>query len=246
MMDGKVEKVSKYETSKLLERCRRERDEAMQRESVLREKLRQYESRTRSTEALRHKLKTMTLDNKELRKQVKTLRSDIGLESNPKFQGKTTKDVMTELQEKERQCSSLVEKTGRLSLRIDELTSELANTITSKTLLEEQVHSLQHNLKDMTNNQRRLLKLWEDKKSHREPLTFPAIPQRAGARAVVHQGVQTEMFSTHTLPSPETKPPRGAQKNRSLEKRNTALPNGSHREKTTLSLIQNETKPIHH
>ncbi|KAJ0058924.1 hypothetical protein NL108_001178 [Boleophthalmus pectinirostris] len=191
--NGKDAKVSKFETLKLLEKCRKERDDALHRESVLREKLRQYESRMRSTEALKQKLKTLTMDNKELRKQVKTLRTEIGLEASPKFNGKTTKDIISDLHEKERECVSLVEKTGKLSLTIDDLTSELANTVTSKTLLEDQVQSLQQNLKDMTNNQRRLLKLWEDKKVQREQLALPAINHKPGQKQFTHRHVQTEM-----------------------------------------------------
>ncbi|XP_045906843.1 uncharacterized protein zgc:113691 [Micropterus dolomieu] len=200
--NGKGEKVSKFETLKLLEKCRKERDEAMHRESVLREKLRQYESRMRSTEALKQKLKTLTLDNKEFRKQVKALRTEIGLESNPKFNGKTTKDIINDLHEKERECNSLMEKAGKLSLTIDDLSSELANTVTSKTLLEDQVQSLQQNLKDMTNNQRRLLKLWEDKKSQREQLTLPSISLKPGQKPLAHKAVQTEMSinSSQKLP----------------------------------------------
>ncbi|KAL6471663.1 hypothetical protein MHYP_G00203130 [Metynnis hypsauchen] len=249
-MAGKAEKVSKYETLKMLEKCRRERDEAVQREGALREKLRQHESRLRSTEVLKQKVKTLTLDNKELRKQVKTLRAELGLESSPKFHGKTTKDIINELHEKERQCSSLVEKTGKLSMTIDELTSELANTVTSKTLLEDQVQSLQQNLKDMTNNQRRLLKLWEDRKaqqSQRESLSLPALPQRPGQKAAAHKAIQTEMSisSAHILPANafETKPRRDGEKNRSLERRNITLMNGVHREKT--ALVPNETKAVH-
>ncbi|KAG7525255.1 hypothetical protein JOB18_024432 [Solea senegalensis] len=200
--NGKVEKVSKFETLKLLEKCRKERDDALHRESILREKFRQYESRLRSTEALKQKLKSFTMDNKELRKQVKALRTEIGLECSPKFIGKTTKDIINDLQEKEHECSLLVEKAGKLSLTIDDLTSELANTVTSKTLLEDQVQSLQQNLKDMTNNQRRLLKLWEDKKSQREQLALPAIPQKPGQKPFVHQAAQTEMSisSSQKLP----------------------------------------------
>lgn len=247
-MAGKGEKVSKYETLKLLEKCRRERDEAVQREGALKEKLRQYESRMRSTESLKQKVKTLTLDNKDLRKQVKTLRAELGLEMNPKFNGKTTKDIINDLHEKEKQCSSLIEKTGKLSVTIDELTSELANTVTSKTLLEDQVQSLQQNLKDMTNNQRRLLKLWEDRKSQqREPLSLPALPQRGGLKSGAHKAVQTEMSisSTHILPANafETKPRREGEKTRNLERRNIMLPNGTHREKT--ALLPNETKPVH-
>lgn len=118
--NGKDAKVSKFETLKLLEKCRKERDDALHRENVLREKLRQYESRLRSTESLKQKLKTLTMDNKELRKQVKTLRTEIGLEASPKFNGKTTKDIISDLHEKERECNSLVEKTGKLSLTIDD------------------------------------------------------------------------------------------------------------------------------
>lgn len=214
--NGQTERVSKFETLKLLEKCRKERDDALLRESVLREKLRQYESRLRSTEALKQKLKTLTVDNKELRKQVRTLRAEIGLEASPKFNGKTTKDIINDLHEKERQCSSLVEKTGKLSLTIDDLTSELANTVTSKTLLEDQVQSLQQNLKDMTNNQRRLLKLWEDKKSQREQLSLPAISQRHGQKPVVYKAVQTEMSINPSQKLPvnafETKPSRGDSK----------------------------------
>lgn len=203
---GKVENVSKFEALKLLEKCRKERDEAMHKESVLREKLRNYETRARSTEGLKQKLKTFTTDNKELRKQVKALRTEIGLESSPKFNGKTTKDIINDLHEKERECGALVEKTVKLSLTIDDLTAELANTVTSKTLLEDQVQSLQQNLKDMTNNQRRLLKLWEDKKTQKEQLMLPAITQKP----FVHKGVQTEMSISSSQKLPlgafETKP----------------------------------------
>lgn len=248
MMAGKVEKVSKYETLKLLEKCRKERDDALHRENTTREKMRQYESRMRSTEALKQKLKQLTLDNKELRKQAKVLRAEIGLEASPKFHGKTTKDIINDLHEKERECTSLVEKAGQLSLTIDELTSELANTVTSKTLLEDQVQSLQQNLKDMTNNQRRLLKLWGDKKAQREQLSLPAIPQRPGQKPLVHKGVQTEMSisSTQILPTNafETKTRREIDKSRaSLERRNITLANGSHREKN--AFIQSEAKGIH-
>lgn len=221
--NGKGEKVSKFEMLKLLEKCRKERDDAMHKESVLREKLRQYESRMRSTEAMKQKLKTLALDNRELRKQVKALRTEIGLECSPKFNGKTTKDIINDLHEKERECNSLVEKAGKLSLTIDGLTSELANTVTSKTLLEDQVQSLQQNLKDMTNNQRRLLKLWEDKKSQREQLALPAIIQKPGLTPPVHKAVQTDMSisSTQKLPANafEIKPfSRDSDKNTVLDK----------------------------
>ncbi|XP_063075068.1 uncharacterized protein zgc:113691 [Engraulis encrasicolus] len=247
---GKGEKVSKYETLRLLEKCRKERDDAVQRESAMREKLRQYDTRMRSTEALKQKLKTLTVDNKELRKQVRNLRSEIGLENNPKFQGKTTRDIISDLHEKERECSALVEKAGKLSLTIDELTSELANSVTSKTLLEDQVQSLQQNLKDMTNNQRRLLKLWEDKKAQREQLTLPAITQRPGQKAPgpAHKASQTEMSI-----NPAQKLPSGAFETKALrrepdrivkglDKRSiAALSNGNHlREKT--ALVHNDSK----
>ncbi|CAL8369754.1 unnamed protein product [Boreogadus saida] len=136
--NGNGDKVSKFETLKLLEKCRKERDDALHRESILREKLRQFESRSRSTEAIKQKIKSLTNDNKELRKQTKSLRAEIGLEASPKFSGKTTKDIVNDFHEKERQCNSLIEKAGKLSLTIDDLTSELANTVTSKTLLEDQ------------------------------------------------------------------------------------------------------------
>ncbi|XP_041697252.1 uncharacterized protein zgc:113691 [Coregonus clupeaformis] len=238
-MAEKKENASKFQMLKLLEKCRKERDDVAHRESIMKEKLRQYESRMRSTEVLKQKFKTVTLENKELRKHVKTLRQEIGLEASPKFNGKTTKDIISDLHEKERQCSSLVEKTGRLSLTIDDLTSELANAVTSKTLLEYQVQSLQQNLKDMTNNQRRLLKLWEDKKSQREQLTLPAIgiPQRPGQKPVSHKGVQTEMSinsaqklppnAFETKPSPSTRS-RHHERRSSIDKQGglTTLGNG--------------------
>ncbi|XP_036409778.1 uncharacterized protein zgc:113691 [Megalops cyprinoides] len=241
----KVDKVTKYETLKLLEKCRKERDDAIHRENLLRDKLRHYESRMRSTEALKQKLKNMSLDNKELRKTVKTLRADLGLESSPKFQGKTTKDIINDLHEKERQCSSLVEKAGKLSLTIDDLTSELANTVTSKTILEEQVESLQQNLKDMTNNQRRLLKLWEDKKAQREQLSLPAIAQKQ--RPVAHKGVQTEMSInlTQKLPANAFEIKQGrreTERNKSSLEKRGILQNGVHRDKT--SLMHNEPKSV--
>uniref|UniRef100_A0A3B4ZIY5 Uncharacterized LOC103353967 n=1 Tax=Stegastes partitus TaxID=144197 RepID=A0A3B4ZIY5_9TELE len=242
------EKVSKFETLKLLEKCRKERDDAMHRESVLREKLRQYESRMRSTEALKQKLKTLTVDNKELRKQVKALRTEIGLECNPKFNGKTTKDIINDFHEKERECTSLVEKAGKLSLTIDDLTSELANTVTSKTLLEDQVQSLQQNLKDMTNNQRRLLKLWEDKKTQREQLALPAIIQKPGQKPMGHKAVQTEMSISSSQKLPvnafETKPfSRDSDKKTVLDKHSfPAYGNGYHHDKK--AFMHDETKGI--
>ncbi|XP_018608787.1 uncharacterized protein LOC108935021 [Scleropages formosus] len=248
---GNVEKMSKFDTLKLLEKCRKERDDAVQRETQLREKLKQYESRLRSTEALRQKLRHVSLDNKELRRMVKSLRTDLGLESSPKFQGKTTKDIVNDLQEKEHQCSSLTEKNGKLSVRIDELASQLANTITSKAIVEEQMQSLQQNLKDMTNNQRRLLKLWEDKRVQREQLFLPSISQRPGTRPVVaHKAVQTDMSigAAYKLPPTafELKPyRRESERNKStLDKLgiNNSLQNGIYRDKT--SLTQYEHKPL--
>ncbi|XP_064197234.1 uncharacterized protein zgc:113691 [Anguilla rostrata] len=243
----KVEKVTKYETSKLLEKCKKERDDAIHRENTMRDKLRQYESRIRSTEGLKQKMKNMSLDNKELRKTVKTLRADLGLESSPKFQGKTTRDIINDLHEKERQYISMVERAGKLSRTIDELTSELANTVTSKTLLEEQVESLQQNLKEMTNNQRRLLKLWEDKKAQREQLSLPAIGQRPGQRPVVHKSVQTEMSISVAQKLPanafEIKPVRReTERNKSTLEKRGILQNGTHREKT--SFMHSEPKGV--
>ncbi|XP_040912177.1 uncharacterized protein zgc:113691 [Toxotes jaculatrix] len=246
--NGKGEKVSKFETLKLLEKCRKERDDAMHRESVLREKLRQYESRMRSTEALKQKLKTLTMDNKELRKQVKALRTEIGLECSPKFNGKTTKDIINDLHEKERECSSLVEKAGKLSLTIDDLTSELANTVTSKTLLEDQVQSLQQNLKDMTNNQRRLLKLWEDKKAQREQVALPAIAQKHGQKLHVHKASQTEMSISASQKLPfnafETKPfSRDTDRKTVMEKHSfPTYGNGYHHDKK--AFMHDETEGI--
>ncbi|XP_026766431.3 uncharacterized protein zgc:113691 [Pangasianodon hypophthalmus] len=225
-------KVSVHDTQKLVEQYRSERDEAIQRENALKEKLRQYESRIKSTETVKQKLKTLTLENKELRRQVKTLRTEIGLESSPNFQGKTTKDIISDLQEKERECNALVEKAGRLNLTIDELSSELANAVTSKTLLEEKVQSLQLNLRDMTNNQRRLLKLWEDKKAQREPILLPAITPRTAQKPLAHKAVQTDtsISSTQILPANvfETRLRWEPEKTRNPERRNITLPNGSH------------------
>ncbi|XP_030607447.1 uncharacterized protein LOC115795605 [Archocentrus centrarchus] len=246
--NSKGEKVSKFETLKLLEKCRKERDDAMHRESVVREKLRQYESRMRSTEAMKQKLKTLAVDNKELRKQVKALRTEIGLECSPKFSGKTTKDIIGDLHEKERECNSLVEKAGKLNLTIDGLTSELANTVTSKTLLEDQVQSLQQNLKDMTNNQRRLLKLWEDKKSQREQLALPAITQKPGQKPSIHKAVQTDMSISPTQKLPvaafEIKPfLRDGDKNTVLDKHTfPSYGNGYSHEKK--AFMHDETKGI--
>lgn len=224
-------KVSVNDTQKKVEQYRSERDEALQRENALKEKLRQYESRTKSTDNVKQKLKTLTSENKELRRQLRTLRTEIGLESSPNFQGKTTKDIINDLQEKERECNALAEKGRMLNLTINELSSELANAVTSKTLLEEKVQSLQLNLKDMTNNQRRLLKLWEEKKAQREPILFPAIPQRTAQKPLGHKAVQTDMSfsSTQILPANvfETRLRWEPEKNRTVERRNITLPNSS-------------------
>lgn len=217
---------------KLVEQYRSERDEAIQRENALKEKLRQYESKIKSTETVKQKLRTLTVVNKELKRQVKTLRTEMGLESSPTFHGKTTKDIISDLQGKEQECKALVEQTERLNLTIDELSSELANTVTSKTLLEEKVQSLQLNLKDMTNNQRRLLKLWESKKAQHQPILLPAITQRTAQKPLAHKAVQTDMSisSTQILPANvfETRLRWEPEKNKDLERRNNTLPNSSY------------------
>ncbi|XP_051943754.1 uncharacterized protein zgc:113691 [Hippocampus zosterae] len=99
---------------------------------IVRDKLRLFESRLRSTEALKQTLKTLLTDNKELKKQVKALHMEIGLECSPKFHGKTTKDIVNDLHEKE--CEALIDKAAKLGLTVDELTADLANTVTSKIL----------------------------------------------------------------------------------------------------------------
>lgn len=194
MATAKSDRVSKFEILKLLEKCQKERDDAVQREGILRDKLRQFESRLRSTEVLKQKLKTLLADNKELKKQVKALRTEIGLECSPKFHGKTTKDIVNDLHEKERECDALIDKAAKLGLTVDKLTSDLANAVTSKTLLEEQVQSLQQNLKDMTNNHRRLLRLWELKRVQPEQQALPAITFKPGQKPTfTQQAIQTEM-----------------------------------------------------
>ncbi|XP_019712299.1 uncharacterized protein LOC109507363 [Hippocampus comes] len=194
MATAKSDTVSKFETLKLLEKCQKERDDAVHREGILRDKLRQFESRLRSTEALKQKLKTLLAVNKELKKQVKALRTEIGLECSPKFHGKTTKDIVNDLHEKVRECDALIDKAAKLGLTVDELTADLANTVTSKILLEEQVQSLQQNLKDMTNNQRRLLKLWEVKRVQQEQQALPAIMFKPEQKPTFTQkAIQTDM-----------------------------------------------------
>ncbi|XP_061696382.1 uncharacterized protein zgc:113691 [Syngnathoides biaculeatus] len=201
MATGKSDRASKSETLKVLEKCRKERDDAVCRERVLRDKLRQCESKLRSVETLKQKLKTLTADNKELRKQVKGLRTEIGLDRSPKYHGKTTKDVVNDLLEKERECDVLIEKAARLGLTVDQLTSELANAVTCKALLEEQVTSLHRNLKDMTYNQRRLLKQWEDRRLQREQRVLPALALKAVQTDVsigASQKLPVNAFETET------------------------------------------------
>ncbi|MGH0174577.1 UNVERIFIED_CONTAM: hypothetical protein FKN15_009135 [Acipenser sinensis] len=62
------------------------------------------------TDELKQKAKELKLENKELRKTVKKLRTDLGLESDPKFKGKMTMDIVIELQEKEQQRDCLAEE----------------------------------------------------------------------------------------------------------------------------------------
>ncbi|XP_069050120.1 myosin heavy chain, clone 203 [Lepisosteus oculatus] len=187
------EKISsRSEALKLVEKYRKERDDALQKESALKERLRVSENKVRTqTESLKQKIKNLSSDNRELRKTVKSLRTDLGLESDPKFRGKTTKDIISDLKDTEELCDRLTEENGKFKLRMDHLASELSNVATSKAILEERVSSLQRDLKDMTNNQRRLLKLWEDKRTEREQLALPAINQRPAQLQVSNKSVQT-------------------------------------------------------
>ncbi|XP_051788923.1 uncharacterized protein zgc:113691 [Erpetoichthys calabaricus] len=181
---------------KLLEKYKKERDEAFQKEESLRDKMKLSEIITRThAESLKHKVRDLTVENKDLRRTVKRLRIEMGLEYDPKFKGKTTKDIIGMLREKEQQSSHLSEENGSLNHQINQLTTALNSSVLARRTLEEQLSSVQYEMKELTKKYGRLLKLWEDTKVQRHErvlmTNFPGITPKSSPKEVCDKSVQT-------------------------------------------------------
>ncbi|KAG7273975.1 hypothetical protein CRUP_002083 [Coryphaenoides rupestris] len=85
---------------------RKERDDALHRESVLQGEAPPGRGAVSVNRGAQAEAQVLTTDSKELRKQVKGLRAEIGLEASPSFKGKPPKDIIHDSTEKERQCNS--------------------------------------------------------------------------------------------------------------------------------------------
>ncbi|XP_043940792.1 cingulin-like [Protopterus annectens] len=163
--------MTKSEVVKLLQKYKKERDDAFRKGETSRDKLRLIEIATKSyTTELRQKIKELSDENTKLVKTIKKLRTDLGLESDPRFRGKIPKDLIKELQEKEEECRSLIEENNQLNLRITELTVECEQVQKWKRVLESRLQAVQSEMQDLIREKGLALHLWEETKAQRDEL----------------------------------------------------------------------------
>uniref|UniRef100_H3ANW0 Zgc:113691 n=1 Tax=Latimeria chalumnae TaxID=7897 RepID=H3ANW0_LATCH len=162
-------KFAKSEITKLVQKYKKERDEAFRKGESTRDKLKLVEITTRTQiEELRQKVRDLSKENRILSKTLKTYRIELGLESDPRFRGKMTKDVVKELQEKEEECRDLAEENSSLKFKLAETTSEFDQIVTSKSTLQEKLQAIETEMQELIGENASTLKLLEETKLHRD------------------------------------------------------------------------------
>ncbi|XP_051866693.1 uncharacterized protein zgc:113691 [Pristis pectinata] len=161
--------LTKYETKKLLLKYRKERDEASRKGEVNRNKLHVIQTSMGSQiRELKEKIKALNSENKDLHKTIKKLRPELQLDTNPKLRSKLTKEVVKELRERAERCKNLQQENARLNQEIDNLTSVLAQAENVRKVLEDRLLAAQSQVRSLSNEHDRVVKLWEEAKIQRE------------------------------------------------------------------------------
>ncbi|KAG8436879.1 hypothetical protein GDO86_007825 [Hymenochirus boettgeri] len=204
--------MSSYEVSRFVQKCQKERDEAFRREESARDKLKQLDISTRShIQELKAKLKEVTSESKSLHRTVKKLRLELGLEENPRFTGKVTKDIIKELQEQEEQCSQLKEENTLISVQLREIIPVLTQTQKQKAEVEKQLEDLEKKMRQLQNENNQVSQLLEDSQKVNNELEKANIMLKKSiedAKHYTNRSVQTTTSIPVTLQSSYKKIPR--------------------------------------
>eukprot|EP00061_Rhincodon_typus_P013470 g39857.t1 len=161
--------LSKFEVRKLLEKYKSERDEASRRGEISRDKLRAIEAAARAQiQELREKVNALNSENKSLNRKIRKLQPELRIEANPRLRNKLTREVVKELKERAERCQNLLQENARLDQQIDQLAADLAQAEHVRKLLEDRLQVAQSQVKRLTNEHDRVLKLWEEAKTERE------------------------------------------------------------------------------
>ncbi|XP_067892582.1 inner centromere protein A [Heterodontus francisci] len=155
--------LNKSEVKKLLQKYKKERDEASKKGEISRDKLQMIETATRAQiRELKEKIKTLNSENKSLNKTIKKLQPELQLDANPRLRNKLTREVVKELKERAEQCKNLLQENTRLHQEIDQMASDLAEAENVRKLLEDRLQAAQSQVRNLTNEHDRVLKLWEE------------------------------------------------------------------------------------
>ncbi|XP_078075313.1 uncharacterized protein LOC144497749 [Mustelus asterias] len=161
--------MTKSEVRRLLQRYKRERDEASRRGEISRDRLHAIETATRAQiRELKEKITSLNSENKSLNKTIKKLQPELQLDSNDRLRSRLSKEVVRELKLRAEQCKNLLQENTRLNQQIDQLAADLAQAENARKLLEESLQAVQSQVKNLTGENERVLKLWEEAKVQRE------------------------------------------------------------------------------
>ncbi|XP_071984099.1 uncharacterized protein [Engystomops pustulosus] len=204
--------MSSYEVSRIVQKCQKERDDALRREESSRDKLKRLEvsSRTQIQE-LKAKLKEATSENKNLHRTVKKLRIDLGLEGNPRFKGKVTKDIIRELQVQEDHCSHLKEDNHLLSVQLRQMLPVMVRTQEQNAELQSQLHQMQSKVTHLSQQNTQLSQQLQESHREREDLEKVHLRLKKSieeAKSVTSRSVQTTTSIPVTLPTTYKRVPR--------------------------------------
>lgn len=197
--------MSSYEVSRFVQKCQKQRDDALRREESARDKLKHLEVSSRcQIQELKAKVKEVTGENKNLHRTVKNLRLDLGLEGNPRFKGKMTKDIIKELHEQEDRCAHLKEDNQLLSVQLRELLPIIVQTQKQKSELQTQLKDMESKTRAMSEENTQLSRLLKDCRKEKEDLERAYMMFKKSiedAKKVTSRSIQTATSIPVTLPT---------------------------------------------
>ncbi|GCB61121.1 uncharacterized protein [Scyliorhinus torazame] len=164
-----TDSLTKSEIKRLLQKYKRERDEATRRGEVSRDKLHAIEAATRAQiRELKEKVNTLNSENKSLNKTIKKLQPELQLDGSTRLRSKLTREVVRELKERAEQGKMLLQGNTRLNQQIEQLLADLAQAEGARKLLEDSLQVAQSRVKSLTQENERVLKLWQEGQIERE------------------------------------------------------------------------------
>ncbi|KAM9324708.1 uncharacterized protein PAF06_000790 [Gastrophryne carolinensis] len=187
--------MSSYEVSRYVLKCQKERDDALRREESARDKLKRLEVSSRSQlQELKTKVKDLASENKSLHRTVKKLRTEVGLEENPKFKGKMTKDIIKDLNALDVECAKLKVENHLLSVQIREMVPIISQSQKQKAELQTQLQDMDMKIKDLSKENAHLSMLLQETRDAKEDLEMAHLSLKKSieeAKKHIHRSVQT-------------------------------------------------------